>query len=183
MEEDAIPERPWTVTTAFYMLWLSILWLPAIAILWNWSEVVSCWRLSQGVSSDLRVLVGLVIGLVLGLWLAVVVAVYMVGRGRNWARIFLLIFLLLGAPGQLLSTIQSSGHSAFARPLYQAFQLEIQIVVVVLLLQRSSSRWFRGYGETTQQRRGTRSDSDLNWPRERSGNLQEGSTARHPVVE
>jgi hypothetical protein len=140
MEEDAMPERPWTVTTAFYLLWLSLLWLPAIAILWRWSEVVTCWRRLEGPNSDL--LRGLV-GLGLGYWLTLALVVYMVGRGRNWARIVFLILFLVCAPFALLGIIQPSGHSAFPGPLYQIVQLEIGIVAVVLLFQRSSSRWFK----------------------------------------
>jgi hypothetical protein len=141
MTKDAMPKRPWTVTTASYMLWLSILWLPAVAILWGLPNgVPPNWKCLEGVNGVL--LLGLV-GLVLACWLTLALVVSMVGRGRNWARIIVLILLLLGAPRDLLDIIQSSGHSPFPGPLYKLFQIEILLVAVVLLFQRSSSRWFR----------------------------------------
>jgi hypothetical protein len=123
MEEDAMPKTPWTVTTAFWMLCLSQ--GLGMTVTWLWSE---------GWSGLLGFLASL---------LLLMLAVYMVGTGRNWARIIFLILVLFSAPFTLLDIIQRFGRSAFPGPLYQIVQLEIGIVAVVLLFQRSSSRWFR----------------------------------------
>jgi hypothetical protein len=133
MKEDAMPKRPWTVTTAVYMLYLSLgLSVPDLLRDWDWLK-----DLSAGLQA-------LILGVVLGLWLAMALWFYMVGRGRNWARILLLIQLLLGAPSSLLHIIKAaSGSSPYPEQLYQIIQWEIQIVTVLLLFQRSSSRWFR----------------------------------------
>ena len=101
----------------------------------------------------------------------------MVGRGRNWARIIVLILLLLHAPFSLSSIIQvsllgnafsllpiirHSGHLTFLGPLYQIMALEIQIVAVVLLFQRSSSRWFRAMKKLRTKRWGLTANSETN---------------------
>lgn len=136
MKEDAMPKRPWTVTTAYYILWLSVLALPTIYNLW-YKGIPSLGREND----DLLLELGLPLVFCLTL---MVLLVYMIGRGQNWARILLLIQVLSFAPLLLLSIIKAaSGPSAYPGPLYQIIQLEIGIVAVVLLFQRSSSRWFR----------------------------------------
>lgn len=140
IEQDAMPKRPWIATTAYYMLWLwvlSILGFPAI-------EFVSGRRWLEGGNSESEALIAaILLSLALfGFPLAAVVCD--VGRGHNWARIIFLIVLLLHTPSQLLSIIQDPGDSAFPLgPLYRMYHLEILLVAVVLLFQRSSSDWFK----------------------------------------
>ena len=129
MKEDAMPKRPWMVTTAICMLCLSIgLW--AMVILSGWSEAV---------------MRGLPLGPELGSLLTLALICYMTGRGRNWARIILLIIVLLGTPLSLLSIgitafpAALGAHSAYI----EIIQLSFQLAAVVLMFQRPSSHWFK----------------------------------------
>ena len=135
-----MPKRPWTVTTAYYLLWLNI-WLsllvpPAIDILWHGTKVL---RLEVVMRDPIAL--GFLI-LVLGLWLMSALVIYLIGRGRNWARIFFLILTLVSTPPRLSGIIHASGRSALQDKIFNIYQLEIFIVAAILLFQRSSSDWF-----------------------------------------
>lgn len=123
MEEDAMPKTPWTVTTAFWMLCLSQVLGMTVMTFWaeGWCGLLGF----------------------LASFLLLMLAVYMFGSGRNWARIIFLILVLFSAPFTLLDIIERFGRSASPGALYQIVQLEIGIVAVVLLFQRSPSRWFK----------------------------------------
>lgn len=143
-EQPATPKRPWTVTTAYYMLWLWLLSIPGFIAIFIW------WNLPEGAISKLSPECGNVDTLVSALvvafllfWLPLTIVLYEVGKGRNWARIVFLIVLLLGAPFTVQRIIGLSGDSFFPGQLCQIFQLEVLIVAVVLLFQRSSSDWFK----------------------------------------
>ena len=137
MKEDAMPERPWTVTTAYYLLWLSLFLIPVIDALWHWPKVLTL----EVVMHD-SMLLG-ILALFTGVWLTMVLVVYQIGRGRNWARIIFLILTLVSTPPRLSGIIHASGRSAFQDTIFNIYQLEIFIVAVVLLFQRSSSDWFK----------------------------------------
>ena len=139
MKEDAMPERPWTVMTGNFLLRVGVLALPMITIwfvrfegLWPEGKVLGLMEFHL---------------LFFVLWMITLgIVTEMVRRGRNGARIFYLILLLLGAPPELLYIILNPGHSHIVGPLKRQligiFQLEIQIVAAILLFQRSSSDWF-----------------------------------------
>jgi hypothetical protein len=144
MKEDAMPKRPWTVTTGYFMLWLWILsipGIPAIYLLWEWSNGMVIGQLIEG--KDAKIALEAIVVSLLLIWFPMTLILYGIGRGHNWARIIFLIVILLGAPFSLLCIIQNSGDSAFPRSLLTMFQLEIQIVAMVLLFQSSSSEWFK----------------------------------------
>lgn len=132
MKKDAIPEKPRTVTTAVYMLCLS-LGLGVVQVLLNWSKADASGRLGPDVGS----------------LLIVALIYYMIWTGRNWARIIYLILVVLGTPLSLLSVIQLSEHSDLSGPvgahlLYiEIVQTIIHPVSAVLLFQRASSHWFK----------------------------------------
>lgn len=132
MKEDAMPKRPWTVTTGVYLFYLSIgLWMIGLSLKWS----------KAGMSDSL--------GPEVGPLLTMALICYLSGRGRNWARIILLILFILGTPLALLSVIRSFGHSDFSGPFgahsvyIEIIQISIQLAAVVLLFQRASSDWFR----------------------------------------
>ena len=140
MKEDAMLKRPWIVPTGYYMLWLwllSIPALPAITIWWESPEGIIGGLLLEGGKGETMV-AAFVVWLAL-FWFPLGLILYDVGKGRNWARIIFLIVLLLGAPFSLQRIMRDSGHSSFPHQLCAIFQLEIQIVAVVLLFHRSSS--------------------------------------------
>ncbi len=67
---------------------------------------------------------------------------YMIGKGRNWARIVLLILFIIAMPvsavplWQSLSTNPISGLIGIAR-------LAMEILSLIFLFQKPSSDWFR----------------------------------------
>ena len=72
------------------------------------------------------------------LWLFI----FMIGKGRNWARITLLVLFIIGIPFSVLPLM----HSLAANPtsgLLGIAQTIIQIVALVFLFQKPSSDWFR----------------------------------------
>ena len=66
----------------------------------------------------------------------------MIGRGRNWARITLLFFLLLGLPLSILPLIRSFTISPISGVLGLAHAI-LQIVAIVFLFQQDASAWFK----------------------------------------
>jgi hypothetical protein len=68
--------------------------------------------------------------------------IYMTGKGKNWARIILLVMLALGS----LLMIRHIWQSLTVNPVSGMFNILptiINIIALVFLLQRESSHWFR----------------------------------------
>jgi hypothetical protein len=67
---------------------------------------------------------------------------YMIGKGRNWARITFLVMFIIGLPISVPFLLLS-----FAENLISALlgigQTTIQIIAMVFLFQKPSSDWFR----------------------------------------
>ena len=82
-----------------------------------------------------------------------------IGRGRNWARITLLIFCLLGFVSVILMMhvlLRLNGPLSFLIVLAESI---LQYVALILLFQREASEWFAGgqrSGLTPQNRIGAR---------------------------
>jgi len=68
--------------------------------------------------------------------------IYMIGKGRNWARITFLIMFILGVPLSILPMIQSLTHDPVSGIL-GLVQAAMQIIAIVLLFQGASSAWFK----------------------------------------
>jgi hypothetical protein len=67
---------------------------------------------------------------------------YMTGRGRNWARITLLVLFLIGVPlsmGPLATSLATSPVSG----VLGLAQVGLQVVALVLLFRPPASTWFR----------------------------------------
>ena len=81
--------------------------------------------------------------------------IYMIGKGKNWARISFLVLFIIGVPLSILPMIQSLAHSPFSAILGLA-QAVIQIVALVFLFQSDSSAWFKSMksAKTAQQTSG-----------------------------
>jgi hypothetical protein len=72
------------------------------------------------------------------------VLIAMIGRGRNWARITLLVLYL---PGSVLAILMIPLLLRVNGPLSLLFMLAqsvLQTVALILLFQREASVWFRG---------------------------------------
>jgi hypothetical protein len=68
--------------------------------------------------------------------------IYMIGKGKNWARIIFLIFFILGTPLSILPLINSLSVNFFSGSL-GLIQVILQLVAFVLLFQNPSSIWFK----------------------------------------
>ena len=83
------------------------------------------------------VLLGSSIGLFLG-WFFI----YMIGKGRNWARITFLILFSLGVPLTVLPLLKSLQANPVIG-LIQVAQTIMQLLALIFLFEKSSSEWFR----------------------------------------
>jgi hypothetical protein len=131
MKEDAMPKRPGTVTMAVYLLYLSIgIWL---------IELLSV-RLKADVTGSV------ILEAEMASLLMMTLVCYLTGRGRNWARIVLLIAAILGTPQWLVVIIFQPKPAHIA-----IIQLSIQLVAVLLLFQQPSSHWFKTMRELSSK--------------------------------
>ena len=68
--------------------------------------------------------------------------IYMIGKGRNWARIAFLALFIIGIPFSVLPLLQSLAANPISG-LLGIGQTVIQIIALVFLLQKPSSDWFK----------------------------------------
>ena len=130
MEQNQEKEsRPDKVSTAVKLLYLSI----AIGVVRSIFEIPT---LTQTTSLSLVISVS-VFTLAIMAFL-----IYMIGRGRNWARITFLVLFLIGLPFSVLPLLQS----LLANPISGVLGLSqavLQIIALVFLFQKPSSDWFK----------------------------------------
>jgi len=67
---------------------------------------------------------------------------FMIGKGRNWARIAFLVLFIISIPFAALPLMQSVGANPISGRI-GIIQIIIQIVALVFLFQKLSSDWFR----------------------------------------
>jgi len=68
--------------------------------------------------------------------------IFMIGKGRNWARITFLVFFIISIPFAALPLMQSVGANPISGRI-GIIQIIIHIVALVFLFQKLSSDWFR----------------------------------------
>ena len=68
--------------------------------------------------------------------------IYMIGKGRNWARITFLVLFIIGIPFSVLPLSQSLAANPISGLLGIA-QTVIQVVALVFLFQKPSADWFK----------------------------------------
>ena len=68
--------------------------------------------------------------------------IYMIGKGRNWARIIFLVLFIIGIPFSILPLLQSMAANPISG-LLGIGQTVIQIIALVFLFQKPSSIWFK----------------------------------------
>lgn len=71
--------------------------------------------------------------------------VFMIDKGRNWARITFLVLFIIGIPLSIIPLLLSFAYSPISGILSVA-QVVAQTVAVFLLFQKESSRWFLSAG-------------------------------------
>ena len=92
--------------------------------------------LIKGKPLTVYTIICLAIGFGIGLLL-----IFMIGKGRNWARITFLVLFILSQPATVSLTMRESAH--LISLLLGIAHGIISIVALVFLFQRPSSEWFR----------------------------------------
>ncbi len=169
MEANIVPARPSRVTLALYMLY-TCLGISVIVVLVSWVRFgLPGWVGYKLVAFLIQLamfhfwapigvmIYGNLIILPVAVWLY-----FMIGKGKNWARITLLIYVIL----EILFTIGLLGFSFVMRyhlvhaPSLSDFLMRIspeilqdvfQIVGLTLLFGRASSDWFKAIKNRSQQ--------------------------------
>ncbi len=125
------PTRPGKVTTAILLLYVAlglgllraVMSMPASAQMQGYREAV----------------VSLVVLLIIvG---AQLLFIFMLGQGRNWARIIYLALFVLGVAAMIFALF--SGAALGGGALLDALQTLLQLVALVLLFTPEASLWFR----------------------------------------
>ena len=68
--------------------------------------------------------------------------IYMIGEGRNWARITFLVLFIIGIPFSVLPLLRSLAANPISG-LLGIVQTALQLIALVFLFQKPSSDWFR----------------------------------------
>lgn len=135
MEGNPMPEKPSKVTTAVIMLYFSIgiaalLWLVGLSL--------------AGESVGLTEFVTVFTAGPVFVWF-----VYIIGKGKNWARITLLVITVPFLPFSILSLARFLGHTPLSVTLdmgliiLNAAGLILEIGALIFLFQKDSSDWFK----------------------------------------
>ena len=139
-------EQPRLVGLATKLLYASL----AISVLPGISNLIRVFDKLEAVPTTILVAAAIV-GTLLVLGLSALV-IYKIGAGRNWARILLLIYSVMGVIRFLPILMADQPHpvvselmhgSLFYDVLLRAVVLILQIVAAVMVFHRSSSHWFR----------------------------------------
>ena len=161
MEHNTLPERPLKVTLALYLLY-ACLGISVIVVLVSWVRFgAPGWLGYQLITFPMQLalfhfwapigvmIYGNLVILPIAFWLY-----FMIGKGKNWARITLLIYVIL----EILFTVGLLGFSFvlryhlvhvpslsdwFIRISPQILQDVFHIVAVTFLFGRASSDWFK----------------------------------------
>ncbi len=169
MENNTLPERPSKVTFALYMLY-ACLGISVIVVLVSWVKFgLPGWAGYQLITFPMQLalfhfwapigvmIYGNLVILPIAFWLY-----FMIGKGKNWARITLLIYVIL----EILFTIGLLGFSFvlryhlvhvsslsdwFMRISAEILQDVFHIVALTFLFGRASSDWFKAMKIYNQQ--------------------------------
>ena len=105
----------------------------------EWTQVREQFASTPHVSTSVAMMIPLfTFAIILGLMLWLI---WMIGRGRNWARITYLILFLLGLPFSIGPLVQSFSLFPLSASIGLA-QMLLQIVALVLLFTGAARRWF-----------------------------------------
>ena len=121
--------RPYKVTTAVKLLYITL----GIGVLRGIME-----SSTQAEVTSPAFVMFIAFFVLVVMWLFI----FMIGKGRNWARITFLVLFIVGTPFSVLPLMQSLGANPISG-LLGIVQTIIQIVALVFLFQKPSSDWFR----------------------------------------
>ncbi len=126
---DVVTKKPWQTVTAVRLLWASL----GVAVL---SSALDWKHVPAEVSPLVFILISAVLFSLFGWFIATI------SRGRNWARVTLIVLVVLGAFVQLAS-LSSLSRQSFSSLATSGVQAVIQWAATALLLMRPSRDWFR----------------------------------------
>ena len=126
--------RPDKVSTAVTLLWVTI----AIGIVGSIMEFPSSLEVATAQGFGL----GFIIFTTFFTLAILAFFIFMIGKGKNWARITFLVLFIIGIPFAVFPLFQSLLTSPISGILGIG-QTILQIIALVLLFQKPSSDWFK----------------------------------------
>ena len=113
----------------------------AIKLLYVLCVICALWIIIPGCTlMNMNLAIGKFVELsILGL---VFILIYMISKGRNWARILFLLILILNLPALVYSALRNLSADPISGLTGAAVTI-ISITAVVFLFKKPSSEWFR----------------------------------------
>jgi uncharacterized membrane protein YuzA (DUF378 family) len=131
MENNAPLTKPTKVVAAQALLWMSLL----IVVFYLLRE-------ASGIVEKTGAPLAFVILLMCLITAPPAFVIYMIGKGKNWARIAYIVVFVAGLVISIVETVQSPADSFFSSGI-QSLQMCIQLTALILLLQKDASAWFK----------------------------------------
>lgn len=134
------PERPDTVGLAVKLLYIAFA-IGALTSFLTFPALKERQQIPEG--SEAPVVIGIIAGYAI-VWFLI----DRVSAGRNWARILLLVLLVIGIPFSLASFKQQMENDPLDEliSLLSLGTLGLNVIAVVFLFQQKSSEWYRQIG-------------------------------------
>lgn len=85
---------------------------------------------------------GAAVAIVVVIFAIMLFFIFMIGKGRNWARITFLVLFIIGTLMMIVGLV--SGAPLGAAALMDVVQVLIQLVALVMLFSGESNAWFQG---------------------------------------
>ena len=126
--------RPDKVSTALTLLWITI----AVGVVRSFMEFSNTLESVSAQGFGL----GFVIFTTFFTLAILAFFIFMIGKGKNWARITFLVLFIIGIPFAVLPLFQSLLTNPFSGILGIG-QTILQIVAIVFLFQKPASDWFK----------------------------------------
>ena len=101
--------------------------------------------------------------------------IFMIGKGRNWARITVLVLYIIGTAMMIVGLVSGAPFGAAA--IMDVVQVIVQLVALVMLFSPESNAWFQGV-KGGQGQKLARSGWPQGQDQGRSGRLRPGGRSR-----
>jgi len=85
---------------------------------------------------------GFVVAMTFSVFVFMCFIIFMIGKGKDWARIAFLVLFIVGVPMSIFPMIQSLTLDPMSG-LLGLVQVVMQLIAIVLLFQGDSSAWFK----------------------------------------
>ncbi|OGO94642.1 MAG: hypothetical protein A3F41_04995 [Coxiella sp. RIFCSPHIGHO2_12_FULL_44_14] len=134
--------RPRSVTIGIYLLYTALIIGVVMNVIWLLAYAPT--MTPPGMRVSTLSITGIVIFLLFFLlgWYFI----YEIGRGKNWARILLLTFYILGALLSLLSWLKSNMSFSVFIITVHSLTLLLGLVAFIYLFTKEAGEWFQSAG-------------------------------------